>query len=113
MKTKIIATTFNGEKIEPVIEWFVEMEKNRNLDEKLFNKLKNRLGMGNIDFNIVSKDLENLKNRSIVIDEESFITNILAPLIFIPSITFERIYSEFSPIPPVKTTASIFSSIAV
>ena len=71
MKMEILATTFNKTKIKPTIEWFVEIDKNKNLDEHLYNKLKLKLN-NDKDFNIVSKDLENLKNNSIKIDEYSF-----------------------------------------
>ena len=40
MRTTILATTFNGTKITPTIEWFVEKGSNAVLDEDIYKELK-------------------------------------------------------------------------
>ena len=71
MRTTILATTFNGTKITPTIEWFVEKGSNAVLDEDIYKELKAKVGK---DFKFISKDLEELQNDSIKIDKNDFIS---------------------------------------
>lgn len=73
MKFKILATTFNDIKIKPEIELFVTLgEKNNILPTGIYNDIIS-IVKKDIIFNVISRDLENLKSQNIEIDYKSLI----------------------------------------
>ena len=78
-KIKLKASTFNGIDINPSIELFIQKDlENKNLPLQVYseikNRLKNELKLKNeeVCFNIESKDLQELNNKNIQIDNEYF-----------------------------------------
>jgi len=80
-KIKIKAKTFNGLEIEPIIDIFINYgQKDKNLPIWVYNSLKeevkNRFKVKDFDFEIISKDLETLKENGMEIIWDNFIRNI-------------------------------------
>ena len=81
-KVKIKAKTFNGIEIEPSVEIFINYgQKDKNLPIWVYNnikeEIKDRFKVKDFDFEIISKDLDTLKENGIEILWENFIKNIL------------------------------------
>jgi hypothetical protein len=78
MRYKIAAKTFNGITIEPEIEIYVMLgKKNDTLPLGIYSeveaKLQNHLGINDISYYVISKDLETLESKNIQIDYNSLI----------------------------------------
>lgn len=86
-KYKISAKTFNGNKIEPEVEIFIQNRDETLKDivplmvySEVINKVKEGLNLSDLSCSFISKDLENLKLYNIEVDSQSLIT-ILYPLV--------------------------------
>jgi len=85
-KYKISATTFNGNKIAPEIEIFIQNYDKTLKDivplmvySEVINSVKKELHLTNFSCSFISKDLENLQRYKITVDTQS-LTNVLIPL---------------------------------
>ncbi|MEA3315158.1 MAG: hypothetical protein U9Q30_04825 [Campylobacterota bacterium] len=91
MKYKISAKTFNGIEIKPEIELFVTLgERNTILPVGIYNKVLSNI-QEDISFNVVSRDLENLKYQNIKVDYNSLIEVITKMILELIPDTQDRI----------------------
>ena len=86
MKYNILAKTFNGIKIEPKIDLEVVLGERSdllplNVYSTIEKEIKDKLGLDNISFYPISRDLENFKKENIEVDYDQ-LTKILIELVY-------------------------------